>query len=81
MIRDILQFPIPSPVNASHDRMVELVQRMLSLHKQLAASRTPDDKIRLQRQIDATDHQIDKLVYYLYGLSDKEIQTVEGRTN
>ena len=62
---------------ASHDKMVELVERMLSLHKELAAARTPDEKTRLQRQIDAIDHQIDQLVYELYGLTEKEIQIVE----
>jgi hypothetical protein len=42
-------------------------------------SHTPDhDKTPLQRQITATDHQIDKLVYELYGLSDDEIAIVEG---
>ncbi len=35
---------------------------------------------RLQRQIDATDQQIDRLVYELYGLTDDEIQLVEGET-
>jgi len=32
----------------------------------------------LQRQIDATDAQIDKLVYELYGLSADEIKVVES---
>ncbi len=77
MIRDILQFPIPNPEEARHDRMVKLVEQMLSLHRQLPAVKTPDDKTRLQRQIDTTDHQIDRLVYELYGLGDKEIQIVE----
>ena len=31
-----------------------------------------------KRQIDATDRQIDKLVYELYGLTDEEIKIVEG---
>lgn len=31
----------------------------------------------LQRQIRATDHQIDWLVYDLYGLTDEEIEVVE----
>jgi hypothetical protein len=31
----------------------------------------------LQRQIDATDRQIDKLVYELYGLTEEEIKIVE----
>jgi len=58
--------------------MVKLVERMLDLHKKLADAKVPDDKTRIQRQIDATDKQIDKLVYDLYGLTEEEIQIVEG---
>lgn len=61
-----------------HDQMVFLVDRMLDLHKKLNAAKTPDDKTRLQRQIDATDNQIDQLVYELYGLTEEEIAIVEG---
>jgi hypothetical protein len=32
----------------------------------------------IQRQIDATDRQIDKLVYELYGLTEDEIKIVES---
>jgi len=63
--------------SARHDKLVELVERMLSLHKQLAAAKTAHDKTVLQRQIDATDRQIDQLVYELYGLTDDEIKIVE----
>jgi len=35
-------------------------------------------KYKLQRQIDATDAQINKLVYELYGLTEEEIRIVEG---
>ena len=35
-------------------------------------------KTVLQRQIEATDRQIDRLVYELYGLTDEEIGIVEG---
>ena len=61
-----------------HDRMVELVERMVGLHKALPSARTDHDKTLLQRQIAATDKQIDRLVYELYGLSDDEIGIVEG---
>ena len=61
-----------------HDGMVSLVERMLELHKQLAAARTAHGTINLHRQIDATDAQIDKLVYELYGLTDDEIKIVEA---
>jgi hypothetical protein len=84
-VRDLKRLPIRtisfSDPNdkASHDRMVKLVEQMLSLHNQLAAAKTPDDKTRFQRQIDATDQQIDRLVYELYGLNEKEIQIIEGK--
>ena len=61
-----------------HDRMVSLVERMLALQKQLAAAKTDHAKTNIERQIDATDAQIDKLVYDLYGLTEDEIKIVEG---
>ena len=63
---------------ARHDHMVSLVERMLALHKQLQEARTPPEKTALQRQIEATDRQIDALVYELYGLTEEEIRIVEG---
>ena len=60
--------------------MVELVERMLALHKQLAKATSPHDQSVLQGQIDATDRQIDQLVYDLYGLTAAEIRIVEEAT-
>jgi fido (protein-threonine AMPylation protein)/predicted type IV restriction endonuclease len=62
----------------SHDRMVELVERMVDLHKRLTTANTPSDKERLQRQIGVTDQEIDRLVYDLYGLTEEEIKIVEA---
>ena len=42
------------------------------------SSKTPQEKTALQRQIEATDKQIDQLVYQLYGLTEEEIKIVEG---
>lgn len=57
--------------------MVELVERMLALHQQLAAAKLEHEHTVLKRQIAATDRQIDQLVYELYGLSEEEIKIVE----
>jgi hypothetical protein len=38
-----------------------------------------ESMIDIQRQIDATDKQIDTLVYELYGLTEEEIKIVEGK--
>jgi len=61
-----------------HDKMVQLVEQMLSLNKQLAEAKTDHEKTLIQRQIAATDNQIDKLVYELYDLTPEEIAIVEG---
>lgn len=85
-VKELASFPI-YPINLSdsaddacYGRMLKLVDHMLSLHKQLAAANIPDDKTRLQRQIEATDRQIDQLVYELYGLAEDEIKLVEELT-
>lgn len=82
---DLDQLPIPrvdlsiAQHKSNHDRLVELVDHILELHKLCREAKAPDDKTRLQRQIDATDREIDRLVYDLYGLTEEEIAIVEGR--
>jgi fido (protein-threonine AMPylation protein) len=61
-----------------HGRIVSLVEGMLELHQRFADAKTPADKDRLQRQIDATDQEIDRLVYDLYDLTEEEIQIVKA---
>jgi hypothetical protein len=50
---------------------------MLDLHTQLATANGEHERTMLQRQIEATDRQIDALVYELYGLTEEEIRIVE----
>jgi len=54
------------------------MDKTLSLHKQLPLARTPHEQTALERRIEATDRQIDALVYELYGLTEEEIGMVEG---
>ena len=51
---------------------------MLELHKKLGGAKLGNEKEMIQRRIDATDSEIDRLVYDLYGLTDEEIKIVEG---
>ncbi len=74
-----IDFSDPEDV-ARHDKMVKLVENMLDLNKRLAEAKTGHEKTLLSRQIEATDKQIDALVYELYGLSEEEIAIVEGAT-
>jgi type II restriction/modification system DNA methylase subunit YeeA len=58
--------------------MVALVERMLKLHKDKQAEKLPDRLERIEREIKATDKEIDALVYELYGLTEEEIKIVDG---
>jgi len=57
--------------------MVQLVETILKLHKQLPTAKTSHEKTATQRYIDTADKQIDQLVYELYGLTEEEIKIVE----
>jgi tRNA(Ile)-lysidine synthase TilS/MesJ len=59
------------------NKIENLVEHILDLHKRIPA--TPQEQEQLQRQIAATDRQIDQLVYQLYGLTEEEIRIVEGQ--
>jgi hypothetical protein len=51
---------------------------MISLNTKLDSIKTPTERTAIERQIQATDTQIDQLVYKLYGLTEEEIKIVEG---
>jgi len=61
-----------------HDKIVLLVEQMLSAKKQLAAAQNEKDKDFYTNRCDGLDRQIDALVYELYGLTADEIKIVEG---
>jgi len=63
---------------ATDDQMITLVDRTLDLHKRHVSTKHLDDRTTLHRQNDATDREIDRLVYDLYGLTEEEIAIVEG---
>jgi hypothetical protein len=78
--------PVPDPQQMGsrhrkiHDQIVDAVDQITALHKQADRSGSTHDRTALARQIDATDRQIDRLVYELYGLTDDEIVIVEQAT-
>jgi len=83
LIKDCRRLPIQKidlsdPNHKSqHDKMVKLVRSMLEKTKKVSEIKSSNEKQILQRQIDATDQQIDEIVYSLYGLTKKEIAIVE----
>jgi hypothetical protein len=81
--KDILQLPIKKidlekPKDKTmYTQLVNSAQKMLKLEQSLAVTRDPHTSEKLKRQIDSTDAQIDRLVYELYDLTEKEIKIVE----
>ena len=61
-----------------HDRIVNAVFQMLESKKQLANAKTDNEKEYLEKKCKGFDRQIDALVYELYGLTEEEINIVEG---
>ena len=55
-------------------------ERMMKLHKDPSNVKMPHERESIQRQIAATDQQIDALVNELYGLTEEEVRIGEGVT-
>jgi len=63
---------------ARHDQMAALVDRMLELNKKKHSGKlAPSELDRLEREIATTDHEIDELVYELYGITEEERKLIE----
>jgi hypothetical protein len=73
----LIQFRLKDE-NSAYENIIILIDRMLDLHKRTPT--TPQEQEQLRREIEATDRQIDQLVYQLYGLTDEEIKIVEQST-
>jgi hypothetical protein len=66
-----------SDAKARQDKMVGLVETMLKLQKDFPKAKTPHEQESIQRQIAATDRQIDELAYKLYVLTEGETRIVK----
>jgi type I restriction-modification system DNA methylase subunit len=65
--------------NDRHDKMMALVERMLESNKKRHPGKlAPSELDHVEREIAATDAEIDNLVYELYGITDKERKIIEG---
>jgi hypothetical protein len=75
----IVSLDLSKPASRTlHKRLVGLVEKMLAFMPRLRAAKSESEKQTLQNAVDATDREIDQLVYELYGLTQEEIALVEG---
>lgn len=73
-----LPIPVPNAANIKQIHvLVKVVRRMQDLCAQVGIIRGENQNTRLMRQIAATDRQIDRLVYEIYGLTSEEIALIE----
>ncbi len=81
VIKNLREFPFPNIVpTETLSNCAQIVRKRLALAKSLARIKTAHERTALTRQIEATDREIDAIVYELYGLSDQEIRLVEEAT-
>lgn len=80
VLKETRELPIASPEKALHDEMVAKVANMLAAKKDLAKAKTDKDRTYYENKCATLDHQIDHIVYDLYGLTEDEIRIVEAGT-
>lgn len=62
-----------------YKEIVNLASRLLELNQQLPTLTLESDRQFLKGKIDFCENRINQLVYELYGLTEEEIEIVEGR--
>jgi len=78
MIRDILQFPIPTIDKQSDVELNKLVDQLLQLNEAIQTVTLESKRDQLQNKIDYCENRVNEIVYQLYGLTDEEINMVES---
>jgi hypothetical protein len=71
------KLPIPEADAKTQNELVVLVDKMHELKKREYAEQNQQAKKIISRQIDGIENIIDKTVYKLYGLAEKDIDIVE----
>ncbi|MEK7130372.1 MAG: N-6 DNA methylase [Patescibacteria group bacterium] len=78
-VKELAIFPIPSASPAEQEKIAKKAQTMLDLNKELQATSANTDKHNsLKREIEKLDQEVDKQIYKLYNLNEKEIRIVEN---
>jgi hypothetical protein len=81
---ELASLPLPQldlsekAAKSKQEMVIRHVDAMLELHERLAATKSAAHRAIIERQIEATDAEIDRLVYELYGLTAEEIALIEN---
>jgi hypothetical protein len=77
--------PIKVPLSDSshrqkHDQVIALVEHIVALREKLSQCLVGHERDLLEGEVEATERQLNRVVYELYGLGEAEIDLVEGWT-
>lgn len=61
-----------------HDEIVKHVDNLLQLNKDIRKTKTPAQHEQIQNRISYSENNINELVFGLYGLSKKDIETIKN---
>ncbi|MDM7912281.1 MAG: TaqI-like C-terminal specificity domain-containing protein [Methanotrichaceae archaeon] len=75
------ELPISAADSTGMKRLSALAKQMLDLNAQLENAKTEYQSEAIRSTLEATDYQINQLVFQLYGLTDAEIAIVEEAGN
>ncbi len=75
-----LPFPSSAQRQPAIGKISDLSKRMFTLYRGLARAKTEHTQTPLLRRIEANDREIDELVYRFYGLTEEEVEILEGTT-
>jgi len=77
-IGEVKKIPVANNFLSKQQNMAKLVDKMLSLSKELRESSENSEKWKsIKSEIEKTDRKIDEEVYKLYGLTPEEIKIIE----
>ncbi len=74
------QFTEPA-CRKQRDRLIALVDDQLKLREKRLSARTADERTGIERQLEATERQTDRVVFDLYGLTTKEMALVNDEAD
>lgn len=76
------QLPIKTVSENKQKELINLVDKMLSLNKNLnQVINKPHDRIKIEKEIKETDDKINEIVYKLYNITDEEKKIIEESLN
>ena len=77
----LLKIPIITVDQEKMSDLINLVDSILDLNKELANQNNQNKEKIIETQIELTNNQINHLVYELYDLSDEDIEIIENSIN